>query len=246
MTTAGLKFWCLSPPEGNRGLAEWADDMDVEQILCSLDPDHMRGGKRTTDLRVLLTCKSITDFVWDWLSECLIQDGVLRLFQEAGFTGFEVKPVEARIKVRAKRPDPCDDNAGLKAEDAAAVGIPTLWELVVTGWGGIAPPESGIRLDESCPACGLLHYTSFDNPALLIDEKQWDGSDFFIVWPLPGFIFVTDRVARFIRKHKLTGARLQASETLRKLVPGGFSPGRLSYCMPEERARQLGEPLGIY
>lgn len=240
----GMTFWHLASPESMRGLADWDDDMDLEQITCPLDEHHMRGGKRTTDLSILLTSKRITDFVWAW--ECIIQDRVLRMFREEGFTGFEVKPVKARMKIREKHPDPCDDNPGLKVEDAAQIEIPTLWELVVTGWAGVAPEESGIRLEKSCPGCGHLHYSGYDDASLLIDEKQWDGSDFFIVWPLPLFIFVTDRVARFIRKHKLTGARLQASETLQDTYPPGFSPGRLSYYMPEERAREIGEPLGIY
>lgn len=247
MMTMNSKFWHLDPPESLRGLAEWVDEeIEVETIYCTADPGDQRAGERLSNLSVLLTSKRITDFVWTWYSECLIQDRTLTLFREEGFTGFEVKPVKARMKVRAKHPDPCDDNPGLKAEDAAEMEIPTVWELVVTGWGGVAPPESGVRLAESCPTCGHLVYTSFENPSLLIDEEQWDGSDFFIVWPLPRFIFVTDRVARFIRKHKLTGVRLQAPETLRRGPSGELSPGRLSHSMPEARARELGEPLGIY
>jgi hypothetical protein len=83
----------------------------------------------------------------------------------------------------------------------------------------------------------------------LIDDQQWDGSDFFIVWPLPGYRFTIDRVARAIREHQFTGVQFTAPESLDfngRLFPQTLSPGRLSWWMPEPRARELGEPLGIY
>jgi hypothetical protein len=52
---------------------------------------------------------------------------------------------------------------------------------------------------------------SFSN---LLDQNQWDGSDFFMVWPYPKFIFITARVAEFIKKYKLTGARLKIPENI--------------------------------
>jgi hypothetical protein len=157
----------------------------------------------------------------------LLQERTLTLLRSAGFTGFEVRPVEARFRRSTERP-------------------PRLWELVVTGWAGMARPESGIRLDEpaSCSVCGHLRYTGLRNPGSLIDESKWDGSDFFMVWPMPMFVFVTDGVRRTVREHHLTGVRVVPVSDLGPA--DGFSPGRLSYSMPEERARELGEPLGIY
>jgi hypothetical protein len=79
--------------------------------------------------------------------------------------------------------------------------VPLLWELAVTGWGGIAPESSGVMLDHSasCSECGLLIYTSFTDASRLVDEKQWDGSDIFMVWPLPKFVMVANSVAELIR-----------------------------------------------
>ena len=114
----------------------------------------------------------------------------------------------------------------------------------------MAKSESGIRLDEakSCSVCGHLRYTELLNAEQLIDESKWDGSDFFMVWPLPKYVFVTERVVNVIREHHLTGVRIVPVSELkpsRHVIPG-YSPGRLSYSMPEKRARELGEPLGIY
>ena len=72
----------------------------------------------------------------------------------------------------------------------------------------------------------------------MIDASQWDGSDFFIVWPLPLYVFVTSRVVQVIRDHRLMGVRLK---TPAELEIDGASPGRLSHWMPEDRARQLRE-----
>lgn len=221
------RFWHLGQPELTRRLAEWVDDeVELDQVICPRNPGHRRGGKRLSDLSVILPGPPVEDFVWTWYSECLIQDRVLNLFREAGLTGFEVKPVRARFR------------------RLQSIAPPRLWELVVTGWAGMAPPESGVRLVESCPGCGLLGYSSVTNPSQLISESQWDGSDFFIVWPLVRFVFVTERAAQVVRANQLKGARLVPPREL-KFSGGTIGGGRLSYWMPEERARRLGDPLGI-
>lgn len=225
------KFWHLDKIDRRSRRADWDDGMDLEAIICSANPGHQRGGKRTTDLRVVLPGKEVEDFVWiGYGGECIIQDRVRLLFHEEGITGFEVKPVKARFEHNNRT-------------------LPVLWELVVTGWAGVAPPESGITLDKenSCSVCGYLNYTSASDYSKLIRPDQWDGSDIFIVWPLPRFIFVTDRVRKLIEARKMTGCSFLAPKDIPySRYDSGFSPGRLSYYMPEERARVLGEPLGIY
>jgi len=220
------KFWCLCHAESTAKLAEWAEDMDYEcTVFCPVDEGHQRAGKRLPLLSIALRGWT-EDFVWTWYSECLVQDHVLDLFKRSGFTGYDVKPVKATFKGDSKQKPP------------------RLWELIATGWAGMAPPESGIKLVERCEACRHTHYSAASNPARLIDVSQWDGSDFFIVWPLPNFIFVTDRVARAIRDNGFSGVVLKSPSDL-CFSCGGFSPGRLSYSMPEERARELGGSLGI-
>jgi len=124
---------------------------------------------------------------------------------------------------------------------------PRLNELIVTGWAGMAPPESGIKLIEHCEGCGHTVYSAWTNPERLIDSSQWDGSDFFVVWPLPWRIFVTERVAKVLRDNRLSGIALKPSSDLvfsPNIIPT-LSTGRLSDWMPEERARQLGAKMGI-
>jgi hypothetical protein len=223
------KFWYLHSPESDAKQSEYAEGMDWEGIVCPVNSGHRRAGRRVTDLSVKLRGNGVDDFVWTFFSECLVQDRVLELFRTHGVTGYEVKPNP--VKTAFKRKRGCDP--------------PRLWELVVTGWAGMAPPESGVRLTSSCDACGDLEYSGCTNPANLIDPGRWDGSDLFMVWPLPRFIFVTDRLAQLIRDNRLTGAVLRRPEEL-TFHSAGFGPGRLSLWMPEARARELGEPRGIF
>lgn len=242
-----MRFWELELQHSLRGLAEWADGREFELEVCSVNSQH-RFPYYKTGLSVLLTSKKIDDIVWTWYHDLLVQDRVLRQFREEGFTGFEARPVEVGTKVRAKEPDPCATNPGLKARDAGRLEIPTFWEIVRTGWGGLAPPESGIHLTERCPGCNRQKYSGWTDVSRLVDDTQWDGSDFFIVWPLPVHCFVSDRVAQFIKKQKLTGVRATPVEKMKwpKFLEPGFTPGRLREWMDDERARRIGEPLGIY
>lgn len=222
------QFYHLTSANSTVRRAEWvAGEMELEKVTCPVNEGHRRGGKRLTNLSVALRGNGVEDFVWTWLSECLIQDHVRDLFRKNEFTGFDVKPVKARFK-RISENVP-----------------PRLWELIVIGWAGMASAESGINLTKECIPCGLLRYSCCKNPAKLIDISQWDGSDFFMVWPLPGFIFITERVAQTIRDARLTGTDLVRPANISLGMSPGFGPGRLSYWMPEDRAHKLGGALGI-
>ena len=223
-------FFHLGSGTSTSRLAEWAPgEVDVETVTCPANEGHQHPGKRLTDLSVILPGNTVEDIVWTWYSECLLTDRALELFKAAGFTGFQVRRVKARYK-RADAEPPC------------------LWELVMTGWAGVASPESGIRLTECCPACGYMAYSAWTHPNKLIVPSQWDGSDFFMIWPLPGKIFLTKRAAHAMRESDLSGGVLKRPEELTwsSIVIPRISPGRLSYHMPEKRARELGEPLGLY
>jgi hypothetical protein len=92
-----------------------------------------------------------------------------------------------------------------------------------------------------------LKYTHWTHGSKLVDELAWDGSDFFMVWPLPKFIFAADRVRSFITKQELKGVTLEPVSEMKPSPFGGpgLSPGRLSDYFPKERAKEVGHPLGI-
>ncbi|MBE7467723.1 MAG: hypothetical protein DPW09_20460 [Anaerolineae bacterium] len=179
------------------GRAEWANEVIVETIKCPVYPSHQRAGERIGNLVILLPSGKTADFVWTWYSDCLITDRVLRLFEEAKFTGFTVKPVEVKLK----------DQSGKEL-----IAPPVLWELVVTGKGGEADPRSGIRQIYACPHCGLKVYSSFQD-GVIVNEQTWDGSDFFTITGYQ-FIIVTERVKNFIVEHTLINCVLIPSQNL--------------------------------
>lgn len=217
------RFWRLTHPRPATRLAEWGEDMGYEEgSICPYDGGHRDPAKRVPSLSVVLPGKVTEDVVWTWFSECMLTDRVLELFRNEALTGFEVRPVKAAFK-RSQQP------------------VPRLWELVITGWAGIAPPESGITLLWKC-GCGHKKYSGLSNPESLICPSQWDGSDFFMVWPLPKYIFISDRVAQVVRENSITGVVLARPD---EIEAKGFTVGRLSDHMPEGRARALGGPLGI-
>jgi hypothetical protein len=225
----------------NSPMAEWGEGVLLDDIECPVNEGHQRRGARKGNLVILFPSK-IGDVVWTWYSDMLINDRVKHLFEKAGFTGFELKPVSIGGIVKNQR-----KNKLIEAKDN--IGI--FWEMVITGWGGLAHPESGIQFLEtqSCKHCGYLVYSHFKDTANMIDITQWDGSDFFMIWPLPKFIFVTERVADCIRKHKLKDCNLIPLEKIPlkdKDLFKTLSPGRLSYYMPGERAHLLGDSLGIF
>lgn len=196
--THDLRFWRLTRPE-NAVLADWDKSVDWEgPFTCPITEDHRAAGPRIGILRVVLNSARIDDFVWTHSGECMIRDHVLRAFRHAGFTGFDVARVEItkmRRRPRAKEHDTIEEEP------------PRLWELVVTGWAGEAAPESGIRMTYYCEGCGHTRYSNPRHPEHLLDPAQWDGSDFFLIWPI-GFIFITDRVAQFLRDKRYKGWRV--------------------------------------
>lgn len=180
--------------------ADWDKSLEYEIISrnCQLNPDH-KNAIRTAELKVILPSPNIGDFVWTFYSECLITDRVLDLFKEARFTGFDVREVEI---VRIKR-----------IKKTMEYTIPKLWEFVATGKGGDAHPDSGIKALSQCEECNSIRYSSYTN-GIIVDDSQWDGSDFFTVNGYPAHILVTEQVKQLVINHKLVNCAIISSDQL--------------------------------
>jgi hypothetical protein len=215
--------------------AEWdVARIDMTTVTCPLSRGHQRASGRLNDLTIILPSIKIGDFSWTVFSECIVTDRVAKLFRQEALTGYRLSPVHV---------------SGIRAKGSNVGQVPQLWELQLNGWAGIAGPESGIVLRSACEGCGHLVYSTYTDASQLIDPKNWDGSDFFMVWPLPRYVFVTERVRDVVLGEGLSGSELipvQELESPRTRNIDSLSPGRLRDWMPEGRARQLGEPLGIY
>jgi hypothetical protein len=219
------KFWQLTYPLNQRPL-ERAETPAFEETPCPAGGRDHATLKRIGDLRVIPHPSGLKDFSWTWLSDMLISARTLDLLRRHHITGFEVRTVEAEYPKKTQ------------------VSPPELYEVVVTGWAGWAARDAGLSVLRSCP-CGETLFT-IAHPTRLIDPTAWDGSDMFIVWPLPRFRFITERLANIIRQEKLSGAALLPLEKIR-IDPGAeINAGSLLEWMPEERANELRQKFGIY
>jgi len=202
-------------------------DFLPEQHDCPVDAQHPTGrAGRACDLQITLSSDKVGDFVWTWYSECLLTDRVLHLFEKAEIRGFQTKPVTV---------------TGVKR--GLVKNVPRLHELVVTGWGGEIRNESGIKVVERCPGCGRTVYGAVLDWTKAIDESRWDGSDLFMLWPLPKFIFVTENVGRLIAEKDLKGSKATPLRKMTRDVDGCMA-GRLDeYFSPEVARRRQRDIL---
>jgi hypothetical protein len=201
-------------------LVEDTPDKKIERITCAAHEGHKRGGKRLGELSVIAHPNGIKDFTWTWLSDVLVSPRVVDLFERHRVTGFEVK------------------NARVFYPETIKAAPPEMLELVVTGWGGFAAPAAGVTLMEWCPTCERKRF-AIAEPSRLIDPAAWDGSDLFIVWPLPRYLFASDRLASILRQERVSGIELIPAAQIPLKRGARVGPGALTSYMPEHRAREL-------
>ena len=173
-------FWLLDIPR-NQSQATVAGDTKFEQITCPASDGHLRAGRRLGDLRATIGPAGIKDFAWTWSHDILVSERVLDVFLKHRVTGYEIRPAKLSYTKRSQTKPPA------------------MYELIVTGWGGMASSAAGLTLANSCPACNHRNY-AIAEPSRLIDPASWDGSDLFIVWPLPRFRFASERLANILRE----------------------------------------------
>ena len=164
-----------------------------------------------------------------WGAGVAVHERLLEKFAKEGFTGYRLKPALVRF-----RDGPTSDE---------------YHEFVVTGWAGMASPESGIKLLESCPGCQWKKYSAITNFDKVLDWSQWTGEDFFIVWPMAGFSLCTEDVAKWLLAHKVKSCRLEEGFSIISRRPIlarlGYTGGRLTDYFPDDLAIKYGKPLGL-
>ncbi|MFA4986279.1 MAG: hypothetical protein WC712_06825 [Candidatus Brocadiia bacterium] len=214
------------PPQFSKA-ALWDKGVEPHVSECPLGMLHRGVGGRSTPLKIVIKTKRVDDIIWTVYSECILQNHVFEIFFKEGLTGFTVRPVPWRSDRKDLVPP-----------------VGPLRELVVTGWGGFARADSGMKLLKNYRCCGRLTYKEVTKPCEIVDPEQWDGSDFFIVWPLPKLIFISERVKEVLAKYKLKGFEVQPP-IVRPVGTGTISPGRLSDYFPLERAKELAKGQDI-
>lgn len=157
-------------------------------ITCPIHDGHQRGTRnKDMNLSIKIQNKKFGDLISTVYSDWLITDKVAEIFSKNVLTGYELKSV-----------DVCNRTLPIK-----------LWELVITGQGGEAHPNSGIVKTYHCEHCNYKKYRAFQNGVgIIVDESNWDGSDFFTITAYPKFILISENVKSIIEKNDLNGVLL--------------------------------------
>ena len=194
----------------------YASAMTLETELCSHRPEHAARSRWIRPLKVIGPIRPMTDFEWTVYGDVIVSRSVAESLRNVGFSGMQCLPAE------------------LHTSTETPFGRESL-ELRINGWGGNAPADSGIHEVERCSYCEHKVFSGYSHPERLFDIGGWDGSDMFLIWPLPRYIMVTGRVRNFILDSKYTGVCLRKLEELPHVVAGTLTPGNLRDWFDEDR-----------
>lgn len=118
------RFWKLDAPYSQpRGVE--IDGRKYVNVVCPTYEDHRGSERALGNLAFKIAPSGVKDFTWTNMSDIVVNGRILDLFAKHHVTGFEARPAEAHF-TRSTKTEP-----------------PELFELVVTGWGGLRrKPES--------------------------------------------------------------------------------------------------------
>jgi hypothetical protein len=142
-----------------------------EDIPCPITNKHLDGSRKVGQLHLDLHHNERKEWIIWWLMGNVVHQKIVEEFEKEKFTGFRTEPATVRFR-----------DGEISQEYR---------EFIVTGWAGMAKPESGVKVRKDCSACHWKNYTAIRDPERLVDWSQWTGADFFMVWPLPLSLMVT-------------------------------------------------------
>jgi hypothetical protein len=199
----------------------------IECWRCPVYPERHRGNRRTSELFVEVMHNRRNESLIFTFTDVLIHSRLADQLTQRGMNGFRTKPASVRFRDGTVSREYC--------------------EFLVTGWGGVANPESGVRLIQECPACLVREFSLIEDIDRLIDWGQWSGDDFFFVYPIP-HILITQRAANVLTDLKAKSFKLRKPQTAKEwdpTTPKYLRGHRLSRRMPLDVARKIGVPLGL-
>lgn len=221
------EYYYIEPVYSDRFYGDGNDSYSQrETIHCPITREHLDGSRRVGPLNLKVHHNDRSEWIIWSVAGLVVHQDMLEEFGKEKFSGFRTEPATVQFK-----------DGTISREYR---------EFIVTGWAGIAKPESGVKVRQDCPACHWKAYTAIRDPEQLVDWSQWTGEDFFIVWPLPLFMLVTERVANWFKARKSRRCLVRGPGDRGLLArTTGFTVGRLSSFMPVDLAIKYGRPLGL-
>jgi hypothetical protein len=222
-----ITYFNLRAPTSEQLLADNESYGNRQNFPCSITTEHLDGSRRIGQLLASVKHNRHDErMIWCWAFGFLTHESLLAEFAQQRFTGYRSQPATLRFR-----------DGSISRE---------YHEFIVTGWAGLAAKESGVRVVKGCPACHWKKYSPVTNYEELIDWTQWTGEDFFIVWPMPNWILITERVALWLLSRDVRSFRLTSLDDWDQAAGAtGFTVGRLSNFLPEDLAIKYGRSLGL-
>lgn len=212
-------YWLSSRVRFDNQL-RYSSAMRLDTELCPRRSDHAARSRWIRPLKLIGPIEPMTDFEWTVYGDVIVSSRVAKSLREAKFSGVQFLRTEFYTSTETP------------------FGRESV-ELRVNGWGGYAPTESGVREIERCPSCNHRVFSGYAHPEKLFSIEGWDGSDFFLIWPLPRYIMVTGCVRDLILDSKYSGVSLKKLTELPRVVAGTLTPGNLRDWFDEDRVRAI-------
>jgi hypothetical protein len=233
------EFFLLKWEYSERLLAEWWYDISAARTQCTVNPEeHAPMTRRSLEnlwgARIdaqVSHDKRDEPVIWTTpFPRCLVHDRFAAELRSLCFKGLRFGPATVRFR------------NGFVSDEYK--------RLVVTGWAGIAHPESGVRLLKCCSGCAVREYSPLTKPSRIVDVEQWQGDDFFLVWPLLDYVFVTGRAAECFQSVRVRGCSVRALKltATKEEIFGwgdGFTVTGLAGALPKILAAKYRRPPEI-
>lgn len=186
------------------GAQLWNDESDpyLRDIVCSLDSGHNSATRRWApavfreETSADTALNPIFDALFSARSSFVFRNKVFAEFEKENLTGWIRNPASIH-----------------RADSTVETGFGELW---IKGFAGIANQKGGCRLLWKCRTCGNTRYAPGFSVADAFKNLDWDGSDFFTLWPLVNYRFCTDRAKAVLERFHTEEIRFINAEELTK------------------------------
>ncbi|WP_457796729.1 hypothetical protein [Methylocystis sp. S23] len=186
-------FWLLRERYMRRDCELWDNEIGYyeKHKICPLDPNHgvlaRRWGpamfREEPELEGMSPLDRSQDAFATPRSSFVFTRRVFEALEEAGLTGWTMNPATVSF-----------------ADGTVSNDFGELW---INGFGGVAQPSAGCKLLWRCRGCGQREYQDGIIRGEAVRQARWDGSDFFIVWPLVNYPICTDRAKDILERFRM-------------------------------------------
>lgn len=189
-------FWVLRPPfteleDRVYGTISSHDEGPIWHVRKCQNCGSIQEQEQIRDLPIELFGSTLEDFVWIDDPAIIIGESLANALERAGLHGFQLRPINVKAwwRLDSARQEIIN---WLENEQP-----PKLYQILITGRGGSILPKNKVRVDLNCSVCGIKIYKLLQK-GIILDERQWDQSDIFVVNEFPGDPIIADKFLQLL------------------------------------------------